>query len=155
MNYLSKRDSVTFLHPARTREGDVSLSAFPHRWGRFKYLIYVFSQGDREVFILHAMCTPHALWDLLPLEKLLNIGITNIYSPLMLNAFEVNKSKFQIKHHFVESCKTDCPYASIHLKLINFVVELLLFYITVLIRCCLCDDGVFVLGKGCTKIILA
>ena len=39
-----KRETVTFPHPARTTQGDVSLSDFSsHRSGRFKYLTSVFT----------------------------------------------------------------------------------------------------------------
>lgn len=44
-----------------------------------------------------------AISDLPASEKLLNVGITNIYSLLMLNAFKVIRSKFQINQHFEES----------------------------------------------------
>lgn len=46
---------MTFLHPARTKEGDVSLSVF--LIGGADLNIEFMCLGDREVFLLHAMYT--------------------------------------------------------------------------------------------------
>lgn len=43
---------VTFPQPARAGEGDVSLSAFPHRWHRFKCLIFVFTSLEETVVLI-------------------------------------------------------------------------------------------------------